>query len=289
VADRNDGFVWLDEPRQHCRLQDEAPAATAEETPHTALPERRTEERMAPLVGFLYKRYFRVQTRGLEHVPTAGGCLLMCNHAGGPLPFDGMMLRAALAHDHPTGRCMRWLNESFIDELPVVGTASERLGGIRSKLSEAERRLADGQAVAVFPEGAPGISKPLHLRHRLASFGQGDHLKMALRTRTPVIPCAIVGAEDIASVVYRLRHLFAGLGLPQAPLGPATSRLGALGLLPAPTRWRLQFGEPIDLGQYAPEDAHDASLMTQLSQRVQADMQGMLDELVATRRSVWFG
>ncbi len=312
VDDRNDGFVWLHGPPNRRRVSsapDDTPNESNRSAPIASPPSAKHlirtdqirdrdanrrppttsrvashfEERVRPITSFFYRHYFRVKTEGLDVIPTSGPCLVMSNHAGGPLPFDGMMLREALRREHPRGRSLRWLNEDFVDDLPFVGAAASRLGAIPSRLANAERLLEDHQLVAVFPEGTAGISKAFHQRHRLLPFGHSQHIEMALRTRTPVVPCAIVGAEDLASLVYRFRHLLGGLGLPQVPVRPAPSRLGAVGLLPAPTSWYLRFGQPIAVDQFSPRDADDETLVMQLSRRVHHDIQGMLDDLVATR------
>jgi 1-acyl-sn-glycerol-3-phosphate acyltransferase len=247
------------------------------------------EARIQPALDFIYKYYFRVETEGSEHIPAEGRCLLVSNHSGGPLPYDGAMLRTAVRREHAAKRDLRWLAEDFIYYLPFVGTVMNRMGAVRACQENAERLLGRGALVAVFPEGAKGIGKLFRDRYRLQRFGRGGFIRLCLRTRTPLVPCAIVGAEEANPMLYRVEYMTEALGIPYFPITPTFPALGPLGLLPAPTKWKIRFGEPMHWGNYGPEAADDEILVGRLSERVRATIQGMLDQMVSKRRSIWLG
>lgn len=247
------------------------------------------EARITGLLDFLYKRYFRVEVEGIAHVPDEGRCLIVSNHSSGPLPYDGLMLRTTLRREHPQKREMRWLAEDFIYYLPFVGAMMSRLGAVRACQENAERLLAQGRLVAVFPEGAKGIGKLYRDRYRLQRFGRGGFIRLCLRTHTPIVPCAIVGAEEANPMLYRIEYMAKTFGVPYLPITPTFPALGPLGLLPAPTKWKVTLGEPIRFDSYGPEAADDEILVGRLSERVRATIQGMLDRTLAGRRSIWFG
>ncbi|MDI1448649.1 lysophospholipid acyltransferase family protein [Polyangium sp. 6x1] len=247
------------------------------------------EAKLLPVLDFLTKRYFRVEVEGVDNIPTEGRCLVVANHAGGPLPYDGAMLRAAVRRDHPAHRELRWLAEDFVYYLPFVGTFMNRLGAVRACQENAERLLNKGALVAVFPEGAKGIGKLYRDRYKLQRFGRGGFIRLCLRTRTPLVPCAIVGAEEANPMLYRFEYMTKTLGIPYFPITPTFPALGPLGLMPAPTKWRIRFGEPLTWSNYGPEAADDEILVGRLSERVRASIQSMLDRMLSERRSVWLG
>jgi 1-acyl-sn-glycerol-3-phosphate acyltransferase len=241
-----------------------------------------------PVLDFLYSTYFRVEAGGASSIPSEGRCVLVANHSG-TLPLDGLMLKAAVKREHPTPRDLRWLSEDFIYHLPYLGSAMNRLGAVRACQENAERLLANEQLVAVFPEGVKGIGKLFSERYRLQRFGRGGFIKLCLRTSTPIIPVAILGAEETNPLLFKVEHLSKALGVPYLPVTPTFPLLGPLGLLPAPTKWRIQFGEPLDLSSHGPEAADDEILVGKLAERVRAAIQGMLDRAVGSRKSVFFG
>lgn len=246
------------------------------------------EARLMPLLSFLYSRWFRVEVRGVSQVPHEGRCLVVANHSGS-VPLDGAMLRMALRREHPGGRELRWLAEDFLFYLPFTGTLINRLGAVRACQENAQRLLAAGKVVGVFPEGVKGIGKLFGERYRLQRFGRGGFVRLALRSRTPIVPAAIVGAEEASPMLYRMDYLAKALGLPYLPVTPTFPWLGPLGLAPAPTKWTITFGEPIDLGSYGAGAADDHVLVGKLSDQVRSRVQSLVDAGVARRRSVWFG
>jgi 1-acyl-sn-glycerol-3-phosphate acyltransferase len=240
------------------------------------------------LFEFLYKRYFRVAAEGVANIPGEGRCIVVANHSG-TLPLDGMMLRTAVRMEHPSARELRWLAEDFLFYLPFAGVFMNRVGAVRACPENAERLLAKESVVTVFPEGVYGIKKLFSERYRLQRFGRGGYIRLALRMRAPIVPCAIVGAEETNPLLYRLESMAELFGLPYIPITPTFPLLGPLGLVPAPTRWRIKFGEPIQVGSYGPEAADDQLLVSRLSDRVRNAIQGLLESGLRERRSIWFG
>jgi 1-acyl-sn-glycerol-3-phosphate acyltransferase len=210
------------------------------------------------------------------------------NHSG-TLPLDGLMLRTAVRMESGGARELRWLAEDFLFYLPFAGVFMNRVGAVRACQENAERLLAKDHLVAVFPEGIHGIKKLYSERYRLQRFGRGGFIRLALRMRATIVPCAIVGAEETNPLLYRLEYLAGLMGLPYIPVTPTFPLLGPLGLLPAPSRWRISFGEPVSLDHHGPEVADDHVLVGRLSDRVRGTIQAMLDSGVRERRSVWFG
>jgi 1-acyl-sn-glycerol-3-phosphate acyltransferase len=245
--------------------------------------------RMEPWVEFLYSRYFRVQTRGIEHVPDGGRALLVCNHSG-TLPYDGIMLMHAVRKEHPARREVRPLVEDFVFHFPYLGTLINRIGGVRACQENAGRLLDKDKLVAVFPEGVKGIGKLYKQRYQLQRFGRGGFVKLALRARAPIVPVAIVGAEEAHPMLARFTWLAKSVGVPYVPVTPTFPWLGPLGLMPLPSKWQLRFGEPIDLAaEYGPEAADDRILVNKLSENVRSRIQEMIDDALGERKSVLFG
>ncbi|XXY50400.1 lysophospholipid acyltransferase family protein [Sorangium sp. So ce269] len=249
----------------------------------------KSEARYRPLFDFLYRHYFRIDLEGIEHIPGEGRCVVVSNHSGGPIPYDGLMLRAAVRREHPAQRELRWLADDFVYYLPFAGTLMNRLGAVRACQENAERLLAGERLIAVFPEGAKGSGKLYKDRYQLQRFGRGGFIRLCLRTRTPLVPCAIVGAEETNPLLYRVEHLTRALGIPYLPITPTFPALGPLGLVPAPTKWKIRLAEPVRFDAYGPEAADDEILVRRLAERVRATIQGLLDDTLATRKSVWFG
>jgi 1-acyl-sn-glycerol-3-phosphate acyltransferase len=249
--------------------------------------DRSFDARLRPLLDFIYRRYFRIQTEGIENVPSEGRAVVVGNHSGS-IPIDGLMLRTAFRTDHPASRDLRWLAEDFLFYLPFAGVFMNRAGAVRACQENAERLLARDNLIAVFPEGVQGIRKLFRDRYRLQRFGRGGYIRLCLRTRAPLIPCAIIGGEEASPLLYRFDALADLLRIPYLPVTPTFPALGALGLVPAPTKWRIKFGEPIQFENYGPEAADDDLLVGRLSERVRTTIQSMLENGLKKRRSVWF-
>jgi 1-acyl-sn-glycerol-3-phosphate acyltransferase len=246
------------------------------------------DEKYRPLLDFLYTKYFRVETNGIERIPSEGRCVLVANHSG-TVPLDGVMLKTAVKREHPAARPVRWLTEDFIYHFPYLGSVMNRLGAVRACQENAERLLAKDELVCVFPEGVKGIGKLFAERYRLQRFGRGGFIKLCLRTSTPIVPVAVVGAEETNPMLFRVEYFAKMFGVPYVPVTPTFPLLGPAGLLPAPTKWRMEFGDPLDFSSYGPEAADDEILVGKLAERVRSAIQGMLDRNVGARKSVFFG
>ncbi len=246
------------------------------------------EARWRPLFDFLYERWWRVDVEGIENVPAEGRVALVANHSGA-VPYDGIMLAAAMRREHPTARPLRWLAEDFVSHLPFMGAYLTRLGAVRACQENAERLLRKESCVAMFPEGVKGISKLFGDRYKLQRFGRGGHIKLAIRTRTPLVPVAIVGAEETHPLIAPSGVVARMLGVPFVPITPTFPLLGAAGLVPLPSKWRIVFGEAMPMNAYGPDAADDEVLVGRLNEKLRGTIQDMLDRALRQRRSVFTG
>ncbi len=237
------------------------------------------------LFEFLYSRWFRVQASGLDNIPARGRALLVANHAG-TLPYDSAMVMHAVRRDHPARRDVRPLVEDTVFHLPFLGPIMNRIGGVRADPANAERLLQKDELVAVFPEGEKGMGKLWKDRYRLQRFGRGGFVKLALRTGAPIIPVAVVGAEEAAPMLGKVTWFAKNIGIPWIPVTPTFPWLGPAGLLPLPSKWFVQFGTPIDLGAaHGPAAAEDRLLVNRLADQIRTQIQTMIDGLLGKRRS----
>jgi 1-acyl-sn-glycerol-3-phosphate acyltransferase len=245
-----------------------------------------TDHVLLPLLRPLFNRWFRVETHGVENVPTTGGALVVANHSG-TLPVDALMATVAVHDDHPSRRRLRLLGADLVFDLPVVGSLSRKMGSTLACNEDAERLLTEGELVGVFPEGFKGIGKPFRERYTLQRFGRGGFVTAALRTGVPIIPCAIVGAEETFPMIGNAKTLARLFGLPYFPITPTFPALGPLGLVPLPSKWHIAFGEPIETASYGPGAAEDPMLVFNLTDQVRETIQQSLYQLLLQRRSVF--
>lgn len=234
----------------------------------------------------LYDRWFRVETQGMHHVPDVGGALVVANHSG-TLPLDAIMTAVALREHHPARRALRMLAADLVFTLPGVGSVARKAGHTLACTADAERLLSSGEITGVWPEGFKGIGKPYSERYKLQRFGRGGFVSAALRTGTPIIPVSIVGAEEIYPMIGNLRTLARVFGLPYLPVTPTFPLLGPLGLVPLPSKWLIDFGEPIETARYGAAAADDPMLVFNLTDQVRETIQQTLYGMLARRRSVW--
>jgi 1-acyl-sn-glycerol-3-phosphate acyltransferase len=266
-----------------------------------------TESVLIPLFRTLYDRWFRVEVSGTEHLPGTGGALLVANHAGGLWAADAAMTAIAVhdhtvqtVHDHterepgetdpaggPPGRFLRMLAADLVFDTPGLGMLARKAGATLACNSDAERLLRAGELVGVWPEGFKGIGKPFRDRYTLQRFGRGGFVHAALRTGAPIIPVSIIGAEEIHPVLGNAKTLARILDLPYFPVTPTFPWLGPLGLIPLPSKWYIEFGEPIDTASYGSARADDPVLLFDLADQVRDTIQGTLHRLLLQRRSVW--
>ncbi len=241
-----------------------------------------------PLLRFFFKSWFRVEVSGIENLPSEGAALLVANHAG-VLPFDGLMLSVAVHDEHPAHRDMRLLAADMVFDLPLIGEAARKAGHTMACTTDAHRLLAAGELTAVFPEGYKGLGKRFEDRYRLQRFGRGGFVTAALRTKAPIIPCSIIGSEEIYPMIADVKLLARLFGLPYFPVTPLFPLAGPAGLVPLPSKWRIAFAEPIYTHDYAASDADDPMVTFELTDQVRETIQQTLYRLLAGRRNIFLG
>jgi 1-acyl-sn-glycerol-3-phosphate acyltransferase len=246
-----------------------------------------TEQVLLAVLRPLYEHYFRVEVRGLENVPSEGGALVVANHSG-TIPVDSVMTQIALLDHHPARRSLRMLGADLVFQVPVVGELARKTGTTLACNADAERLLGKGELVGVWPEGFKGIGKPFAERYKLQRFGRGGFVSAALRSEAPIIPCSIVGAEEIYPIIGNMKTLARLLGLPYVPVTPTFPLLGPLGAIPLPSKWIIEFGEPIPTHDLGPGAADDPMLVFNLTDQVRETIQHTLYRLLMARRSIFF-
>lgn len=238
-------------------------------------------EKATPFFNWLLDEYFSVQISGLEHLPQKTRGVLVANHAGA-LPWDALVLRWAIRKNAPGSVEVRPLLEDAVMTAPFLGTWMTRLGCVRASQENANRLLEDDRLVTVFPEGMLGLSKVYRKRYRLVRFGRAGFVRLAIKTQAPLIPVAILGAEDSAPLLAKVNFLFRNTAASYFPITPTFPFLGPLGLLPLPAKWVIRIGKPIDV------NAMDLSLEDDLSigeiaDQIRDGIQNDLDDLVSNR------
>ena len=244
-------------------------------------------EAVTPGFEFLYESWWRVKSAGVENVPAQGRAMLVANHAGSLFPFDASMMAAAIRREHPMPRWPRFMVLDWAFVLPFLSTFMRRVGGVPANPDNATRLLEQDEIVMVFPEGVKGTGKPFSERYRLQRFGRGGFVEVALRTRSPIVPVAVVGSEEIYPKLGESSVLARLIGAPFVPITPTFPWLGLLGLVPLPSRWRIEFCEPIDLLDHPPEAASDRQLVFDLSEQVREVIQQKLYENLVLRGSAF--
>ncbi|MET0614307.1 MAG: lysophospholipid acyltransferase family protein [Thermoleophilaceae bacterium] len=243
-----------------------------------------------PLLDFYYRYWFRVEVEGAENVPSDGGALIVSNHSGA-LPPDAPMIMQAIRHEHPEPRPLYMLGEDWFKGYPGVGLLANKIGLVGAHPANAQRLLRDeGRLVLVFPEGQKGSRKLFWQRYRLRRFGRGGFVRTAMRAGVPIVPVAVIGAEEAMPIFAHVPLLQRLTGLIYFPINHAFPHFGlaAAGMY-LPAKFRIRFLEPIDMSRYTPEDADDVALVGRLSERIRLRIQGELDDLLLARKSVWFG
>jgi len=239
--------------------------------------ERLTSVADATVIGFLYHYWLRVEAEGVRNIPAKGGALLVANRAGA-LPLDGAMIAKAVREEHRLARPVHLATSRTYSELPGLGMVVTKLGGVLAHPANLQRLLFDEhQLVLAFPEGAPAAQKPLRWRYRLRSFDAVPFVATALRARVPIVPVAVLGAEEAMPRLGTLAPLGRRLRL---PLGTG---------LPLPAKFRLRFLEPVATDDLGEAPWRDRELVARLRDDIRALIQENLFEMVASRRSVWLG
>jgi 1-acyl-sn-glycerol-3-phosphate acyltransferase len=241
-----------------------------------------------PLLRVFFNAWFRVEVSGIENLPESGAALVVANHAG-VLPFDGLMTTVAVHDKHPAHRDLRLLAADMVFDMPMIGHAARKAGHTMACADDAHRLLAAGELTAVFPEGYKGLGKRFKDRYKLQRFGRGGFVSAALRTKAPIVPCSIVGSEEIYPMVADVKLLARLLGLPYFPITPLFPLAGPLGVVPLPSKWYIQFGEPIDTSDYDESAADDPMITFELTDQVRETIQQTLYQLLANRRNMFLG
>lgn len=241
-----------------------------------------------PLLRFFFKSWFRVEVSGIENLPETGAALVVANHAG-VLPFDGLMASVAVHDKHPAHRDLRLLGADLVFDMPMLGQTARKAGHTMACTVDAHRLLAQGELTAVFPEGYKGLGKHFKDRYKLQRFGRGGFVSAALRTKAPIVPCSIVGSEEIYPMLADVKLLARLLGVPYFPITPLFPLAGPAGLVPLPSKWHIAFGTPISTAEYDASAAEDPMVTFELTDQVRETIQQTLYQLLTNRRNMFFG
>jgi 1-acyl-sn-glycerol-3-phosphate acyltransferase len=243
-----------------------------------------------PLLDFYYRYWFRVETEGIDNVPDTGGALLVSNHSGA-LPPDAPMIMKAIRNEHRSPRPVYMLGEHWFKGYPFVGMLANKVGLVAAHPANAQRLLHDeGRLALVFPEGQKASRKVLWQRYRMRRFGRGGFVRTALRARVPIVPIAVVGAEEAMPIFAHVPLAQRLTGLIYFPINHAFPHFGlAAGAMYLPAKFRIRFLEPLDVGEQPPEAADDAAFVMSIVEEVRGRIQAALDDMLAARRSVWLG
>ncbi len=247
-----------------------------------------TENVLLPPMRLLFSHWFRVRTIGIENLPLEAGALLVANHSG-TIAIDAVMTAVAVHDQHPRHRPLRMLGADLVFDTPLLGPLARRAGNTLACNADAERLLTSGELVAVFPEGFKGVGKPFSQRYRLQRFGRGGFVTAALRTGVPIVPVSIVGAEESYPMLANIKPLARMLGLPYFPITPTFPLLGPVGAVPLPSKWLIEFGEPIATDGYADGAADDPMVVFNLTDRVRETIQQTLYRLLLRRGHPFLG
>ena len=284
-------------------VEDEVPAPPAEQMRELlpALePERRVtdwgrSERVEAaldrtLVEFFYRYWFRCEVEGIENVPAEGGALLVSNHSGA-LPPDAAVIARAIREEHPRPRPLHITVEHFFKGYPGFSALIPKIGCVPAHPANVHRLLYDErQLVLVFPEGRKGTEKTYNQRYRLRRFGRGGFVEAAARAEAKLVPVCVVGAEEAMPIFAQVNLLRRLTGLLYFPITPTFPWLGPLGMFAyLPAKFRIRFLDPIDTANVSVDPAPDTAQVQTVAQEVRARIQENLDEMLAARRSVWFG
>lgn len=236
-----------------------------------------------PFFELLYDRWWRVEAAGVANVPAHGRAMLVGNHSGSLFPFDASMITGAIMKEHALPRWPRFMVLDWAFSLPFLSAFMRKVGGVPASPHNALRILAGDGLMMVFPEGVKGTGKPFAERYRLQRFGRGGFVEVALRTGSPIVPIAVVGGEEIYPKIADGRLLARAIGAPYVPITPTFPWLGLLGLVPLPSRWRIEFCEPVVLDGLGPEAADDRQLVFEISEQVRETIQRKLYENLVKR------
>ncbi|HEX7657989.1 MAG TPA: lysophospholipid acyltransferase family protein [Pseudonocardiaceae bacterium] len=247
-----------------------------------------TDNIVLPALRQIYQRWFRVDVFGADNLPAEGGALLVANHSG-TVALDSVMAAVAVHDNTPTHRHLRMLGADLVFRTAVLGPMARKTGQTLACNADAERLLCGGELVGVWPEGYKGVGKPFRDRYKLQRFGRGGFVAAALRAGVPIVPCSIVGAEEIYPKIGEIPLLARLFGLPYFPVTPLFPFFGPLGMVPLPSKWYIEFGEPMRTDGFGEAAADDPMLVFNLTDQVRETIQLTLYRLLSQRRSTFFG
>jgi 1-acyl-sn-glycerol-3-phosphate acyltransferase len=237
----------------------------------------------------LYRRWFRVEWEGLEHIPREGGALLVANHAGA-IPSDAPVIMHGIETE--LHRPVYGMADNLFRSVPVFGTLWSRTGGLPAHPDNAYRLLHDEQQLAlVFPEGTKATGKLMNERYRLRRFGRGGFVEIAMRSGVPIVPIAIVGNEEAMPIVWKSPLLARLLNVPYAPVTANMFVFGPLlGLvIPLPAKFRLRVLPPVYFDVAANQERYNRSVVMDAAEDIRERIQTQVHEMLRARKSVWFG
>jgi 1-acyl-sn-glycerol-3-phosphate acyltransferase len=242
------------------------------------------------VIDFLYHLWFRCEIEGIENVPSDGAALLVSNHSGA-LPPDAAMIVKAVKEEHPRPRPVHLTVEHFFKGYPGFSMLVPKIGGVAAHPANVQRLLYDEQQlVLVFPEGRKGTEKLYKDRYRLRRFGRGGFVEAAMRGRAPIVPIAVVGAEESMPAFAQLKPLQRLTGLLYFPITPTWPHLGLLGMVGyLPAKFKIRFLPPVRTEDLGDEPWEDKALVQTIAHDIRATIQEELLDMVGKRRSVWFG
>ncbi len=248
----------------------------------------RTRELIRKVYEPVYSKWFRVEWEHFDRIPTEGGALLVANHAGA-IPSDAPVIMHGI--ESRLGRPVYGLADYFFRSVPFVGTMWARSGGVAARPENAERLLRDhGELALVFPEGAKGPSKSFSDRYHLRRFGRGGFVEIAMRTGAPLIPLAVIGAEEAMPVLFEVPAIAKLLGTPYFPITANMLLMGAAGMvIPFPAKITISVLEPITFDVEPGLERYPRSLVLDEAERVRSLIQEQVFEMLKRRRSVWTG
>jgi 1-acyl-sn-glycerol-3-phosphate acyltransferase len=239
-------------------------------------------KRVIGFVGWVYRHWFRVEPHDLNNIPE-GRCILIGNHSG-QLPFDAAMVSASALIDREPPRIVRSMIERFVPNTPFVSVFMARCGQILGTPENCKRLLGQEEALIVFPEGVRGLNKTYDQRYRLQEFGQG-FMRLAIETATPVVPVAVIGAEEQAPSFFNAKAVGSLFGFPAFPVTPTNPLLPLVGLLPYPVKYRLYFGPAMRFDG----DANDEDeVIRRKVEEVRMTLQKMIDLGLDARQHVFW-
>lgn len=230
------------------------------------------------MTSWLYDKWFRVRSVGVEHVPQSGPAILAANHSGN-IPLDGAMIWMDVVRHTSPPRVPRAIADHFVPAMPWIGSFFARNGVVGGSAGNVRQLLSAGELLMIFPEGTPAIVKPWKERYKLHRFREG-HAEFAIRHHCPVIPIGVVGAEEQMPQLARSRRLGELLGTGHLPI-PAVP-------FPLPVRYHLYYGEPVNLHlEHAPEEADDPQTVRAAAAKVQAAVQALIERGLAERKGIF--